>query len=167
MLRERSWSSRSGKREPRDVRQPQWAQERSEWLPMTLARCSRTCWLALAFRKTAEHFVSEPVCVRRPIQDQSFQIRKSSLFQLNLSCLISFHFFLALGGYEGEYGWPKLESIRGWVELWEEGLERKAAEAEGGKAADSFLVAQFKFIPFVLATQNWNTVLFSIRMYMN
>ena len=46
-------------------------------------------------------------------------------------------------------------------------MERKAARAEGGKAADTFLVAQFKFIPFVLATQNLNTVLFSIRMYMN
>lgn len=49
---------------------------------------------------------------------------------------------------------PKLESITGCIELGEEGLDRKAAGAEGGKAADSFLVAQFKFIPFVLATQN-------------
>ena len=35
------------------------------------------------------------------------------------------------------------------------------------KNPDTLAVAQFKFIPFVLATQNLNTVLFSILMYMN
>lgn len=33
--------------------------------------------------------------------------------------------------------------------------------------ANMFSIAQFKFIPFVLATRNLNTVLVSIRMYMN
>lgn len=33
--------------------------------------------------------------------------------------------------------------------------------------ANMFSIAQFKFIPFVLAAQNLNTVLFSIQIYMS
>lgn len=52
-----------------------------------------------------------------------------------------------------------------WVTVQiEQGREESPREKS---AAHTSAVAQFKFIPFVLATQNLNTVLFSIRMYMN
>lgn len=53
-----------------------------------------------------------------------------------------------------------------WFSCGEE-WKRRAIVTEGKNAADTWAVAQFKFIPFVLATQNLNTVLFSILMYMN
>lgn len=48
-----------------------------------------------------------------------------------------------------------------------EKIEKGRQQSPGRKIPDTFDVAQFKFIPFVLAAQNLNTVLFSIQIYMS